>query len=833
MRVKFLFFTLPLTFLFIIFCLNSISATTVYECRLINESGIYELNQSIEISGGVSQLCILINVSNVILDCINYSNSIVGNGSNDIIGVGAFDNIASQTLTNITVKNCNITKFDIGIWLNNTNDSIIFNNSAYNTTTGIDLEHTLDINISTNNITTFDSNSSAIFLMNDNSSVVENNIVTTNGILGNGITIGLSIDTLANLNTITISNTNASGIILEEYTNNTNVTTNTITTFDVGSMGIQVFDSSSSCLLFNNIITTSGNESFGIYLEGANDMNISSNNITTSGYHGDGIHFQASNNSMLTQNIVRTAHADACVINIEMSGNNNTLYDNIFNTSSNHPGTCLDDALANIWNTTEAEVTNIMGRPNLGGNFWTNNVSTGYSDTCIDSDGDYFCDTAYNLAGPGSEDTNNVDYLPLANHTNMVSACEILNVENKSYFLNQSVNVNGTCFNITANNITLNFNSSTITGNTTGYGVYINGVNATIVNGIISNFSNGLYLYNSSNDIISGLIINNSAQDAIFLNDPASENNNFTNITIINTNASYYDINFSVVGINGTWIIDTDFANYSFAGAGGLVNFKDSTYGIIKFLETINGSGTNLSNDVNIRSNLIFIDSSSNPGLNKSANISLYSITYTDPEPQYSSDASTWVNCTTATDPACSELSFSGNIFTFNTSHFTYFRAFETYSAPEEGNGDTGGRGGLGFPPEEEAEEPITYSEGENISGEAGGYPYNVIIDEITNNSVTLTIDTQTITLMIGESIEIDLNQDDISDLRITLFGIEEGKADLRFEEILPEEEEEEKVTPLWQKYLPHMIIGISIVLVISLIILAARKKHTSYKRKH
>ncbi len=682
--------------------LNFVSAVTnVSVCGNITSSGEYELNTSLQAGAGLP--CLMINVSDVILDCINYSYFINGTDSANTMGVGV---IGSQTLTNVTVKNCNISRFDMGVWFNNTNNSLIFNNTFYNDSTGIDLSFTLDINVSTNNITTFAFNLSAIFLMDDNSSVVENNIVTTNNVSAIGILISNSVDTIANLNTITTSGINSSGVLLEDGSTNISLTTNTITTSNVSSMGIQLFDASSSCLLFNNIITTSENESFGIYFEGASNMNISSNNITTSGVQADGISVHNSNDSIIKYNIIQTTHFNACVIHLDLSPYNNTFYDNIINTSSNHSGACLDETLANNWNTTETATTNIVGRANIGGNFWTNNASTGYSDTCIDSDGDYFCDTAYNLAGLGSEDTNNIDYLPLANHTNMISGCDDpLNEANKTYSLNQTITeINGTCFNITANNITLYLNGEDITGNGTGYGINISGYNDTRIfgrvsggsdQGVISNFSNGLYINASSSNSFEYFKINNSVQDAILLEGDTSSNNNFTGIIALNTNISHYDINFSTTGINGTWIIDIQFTNYTFTGAGGLVNFKEIDYGEIVFLEAINGSGTSLKTDVDIDDNWVFVNSSKS-GLNKSANISLYSITYTDPKPQYSSDNSAWTDCTTGTDPACVEISYnaSTDIHIFNVSHFTYFKSAEGYTAPTTNGGTSDDVGG-------------------------------------------------------------------------------------------------------------------------------------------
>jgi hypothetical protein len=48
----------------------------------------------------------------------------------------------------------------------------------------------------------------------------------------------------------------------------------------------------------------------------------------------------------------------------------------------------------------------------MGGNYWTNSTSNGYSDTCTDSNRDGFCDIPY-IIDPG-QTGNNTDYLPLS-----------------------------------------------------------------------------------------------------------------------------------------------------------------------------------------------------------------------------------------------------------------------------------------------------------------------------------------------------------------------------------------------------------------------------------
>src|SRR3989344_7257804 len=87
------------------------------------------------------------------------------------------------------------------------------------------------------------------------------------------------------------------------------------------------------------------------------------------------------------------------------------------------------------------------------------------------------------------------------------TACGTLNVQNAVYVLNQSVNSSGTCFNITANNVTLDCSGYTVnyTQVSTGYAVTANGYNnskiqnCTIVQGRTSAANSyGIYLLNGN-----------------------------------------------------------------------------------------------------------------------------------------------------------------------------------------------------------------------------------------------------------------------------------------------------------------------------------------------
>jgi parallel beta-helix repeat protein len=83
--------------------------------------------------------------------------------------------------------------------------------------------------------------------------------------------------------------------------------------------------------------------------------------------------------------------------------------------------------------------------------------------------------------------------------------CRTLSTAGATETLNQNLQINGsTCFNITAQNITINCNGYSITGNntTSTYGIYSNQFNTTIKNCNISNFGTGLFFNNATNGTI-------------------------------------------------------------------------------------------------------------------------------------------------------------------------------------------------------------------------------------------------------------------------------------------------------------------------------------------
>ncbi|MFH1521910.1 MAG: NosD domain-containing protein [archaeon] len=828
---------------------TGINNVTIRNCYLIqNESA---LNETAIFFGGGSENGIVYN--NTIITYGNGSNGIAFETSsvnanittNNITTFGAEshgivlgDNVSNVNIVSNIVTTNNIESY--GIILNelgisgsiNLNDVTTLETGAHGILLG---ENGTGINITSNTVATSGEDASGIKMADGSSGLVYNNTVTATGnwsasgdtamggiwLESNTFDINVSSNTIVmsgwniagiwiwscdnhsiETNIITSSGALGDGIYLEGV-QGANITSNTINITGEAGDGIDSYNSEMDLLFFGNVITTSGDLGWGFNLDQTSNSNFSSNNVTTSGTDSYGIFSNQSHNNTITNNILTTGTTDSYVLYF-VTTSNDSVYNNIFNTSTTGSGVFINDSDPNYFNTTNASTTNIIGRDYFGGNFWTNVNGSGYSDVCVNSNNDYFCDSAYVVVAGESH----TDYLPLANHVGVVSACVTLDVANRYYVLNQSIEADGTCFNITANNITFDFAGFNVTGNSSGYGINITGYNdTTISNGSIYNFSNGIYISSSSGNAFDNININGSRQDAILLVGNTSDDNNFTGMNVANTNASYYDINFSVAGIDGTWITGINFANYTFAGAGGLVNFKEprfGDYGEIVFLEAINGNGTDLGSDVHIGNNSVFINSSNNAGLNKSANISFYSVTYTDPKPQYSLDGSTWVNCTASTSPACVEFSFTaGGTFKFNVSYAAYFKIIEGYSAPDEedttssSSSSSSGGGSTLFWTSTFVTTDEQFIEGytrelfvkNRVRVKINNIDHHIGLVELTSTTAKINVssDPQQAIFLIGDIRKFDVTEDGYYDIVVTLNGIANNKANITVKSISEE----------------------------------------------
>jgi parallel beta-helix repeat protein len=93
--------------------------------------------------------------------------------------------------------------------------------------------------------------------------------------------------------------------------------------------------------------------------------------------------------------------------------------------------------------------------------------------------------------------------------SDIIDDCYILN-ESHYYTLLNDVSADGTCFTITADNVIVDGQRHSIIGNGTGYGIeLVNRTDVTLKNCVVLNFSYGIYLISSSNNLIYNNYFNN------------------------------------------------------------------------------------------------------------------------------------------------------------------------------------------------------------------------------------------------------------------------------------------------------------------------------------
>jgi hypothetical protein len=177
------------------------------------------------------------------------------------------------------------------------------------------------------------------------------------------------------------------GIFLEPfYSENITLINNTFTSNIIGANLYQ--------LEFSDIINNTfyQNTRTGLYFSSGCELNIHDNIFRDNNY---GIEF---------------VQAPDCGLRNDIQMLPGYIYNNIFNNTNNVYFQNTPTTNYYYWNVTKQSGKNIWNSSlgYIGGNFWTNSSSNGYSDTCVDSNFDGFCDNPYQI------DVNNTDYLPIA-----------------------------------------------------------------------------------------------------------------------------------------------------------------------------------------------------------------------------------------------------------------------------------------------------------------------------------------------------------------------------------------------------------------------------------
>ena len=319
--------------------------------------------------------------------------------------------------------------------------------------------------------------------------------------------------------------------------------------------------------VFANVIVTI-NDNDGFYIRHSDSNTF--NNVTASNNGDDGIEFvfNSDHNTVNSSHIERNSGAG--VYFYGSMANDNLFYNNYFNNANNFDSD--GTVLVNNWNISKRSGTNIISGSWLGGNYWATPSGTGFSETCMDTDGDGVCDAPYILT------TNNIDHLPLTKPKapprtiyvpddyekiqwavdNATSGDTIIvhdgiydeNIDVIKQLTIRSENGSANCimsastpndhvFSVTANYV--NISGFTVTGATDNWiaGIYLNTVShCNISNNNASNNRCGIYLCPSCDR---NTLMNNNAsnnQYGIYLT--SSSNNTLTKSTA--TDNGYYGI---------------------------------------------------------------------------------------------------------------------------------------------------------------------------------------------------------------------------------------------------------------------------------------------------
>ncbi len=215
-------------------------------------------------------------------------------------------------------------------------------------------------------------------------------------------------------------------------------------------------------------------------------------------------------------------------------------------------------------------------------------------------------------------------------------------------------------------------------------------------------------------------------------------------------------------------------------------SFKNSSAGEINFLDNIYGSGSDLSSEIKISNNLAFINES-NKGLNKSAKISLYNI------PTFIANASILRNgilCNANSSPSCYNLTAldAGNVIFNVTRGGSYNIKYDLINSSQRNlsNNDNGAGAVNGIIyelSEDETNKGIisTISSIDKIIIKYVGKRYEIIIQSINATRVLLNItnNAQLFALDVNDSINVDVDNDDVFDYEIKLINIVDNKLSL------------------------------------------------------
>ena len=391
----------------------------------------------------------------------------------------------------------------------------------------------------------------------------------------------------------------------------------------------------------NNVIFLNGSNGAGInIIANSSYNNFTSNNITN--INSDGILITTTQNDNYLNNFFSGAGG---IYDISSNG----LYydDNIINNAFNVTSSSLNFAPANLINC-NISYNNMNGGTNLymsngGGsvlnmsnNIISYNNFTTNSNNILIGKFNLFNNNFINNSIHDTGNSNNGFYISNGNATN--------NLFLNNNFNNSGDNIVFQVANSYSNNFMNNILLTRAASNFDFSGGYYN-YNDIFLNNSMRAYGNnifGSYMYNESvinnfmNTNVSSIYLAYDNQNCVFINNTINSNisfiystssNNFLNNNKLNSSA--YDL-YIINNVTNLTLYNQNIINY-FIFQNSSITFINSSSGIIS-LTNINGSGTDLigdnNSDIQLNNNFAYVNSSQT-GLNQSANITFYNISFT------------------------------------------------------------------------------------------------------------------------------------------------------------------------------------------------------------